>query len=162
MRGFIVLIHRVDEYLHYLAAGGLVLMMLATLTDIILRLAGHPVVGVIEIVSFCGAIVIGLAIPQSTVKKVHIAVDFLTDRMTTRVRRRWRIVTRLLGIALFFFASYNFVDYGLDLWRAREVSGALRIPFYPITFGLALSCLMQALTLVCQLLTLSEGGAQNG
>ena len=162
MRQFTNLVHRVDLYLHYVAGAGLVVMMLATMTDIILRAAGHPVVGVIEIVSFCGAIVIGLAIPHSTAKKVHIAVDFLTDRLTPRGRARLALLTRLMGIALFLFASYNFVLYSLDLWRAREVSGALRIPFYPLTMGLAFSCLMQALTLVCQLFALLGGGNQDG
>jgi hypothetical protein len=46
--------------------------------------------------------------------------------------------------------------------RAKEVSGALRIPYYPITLGLAFSCLMQALTLVCQLLALAGAESQNG
>ncbi|MBI5521154.1 MAG: TRAP transporter small permease [Desulfarculus sp.] len=162
MGAFINLVHRVDLYLHYVAGAGLVVMMLATMADIILRAAGHPVVGVIEIVSFCGAVVIGLAIPHSTAKKVHIAVDFLTDRLTPRGRARLAVITRVMGIALFLFASYNFVLYSLDLWRAKEVSGALRIPFYPLTMGLAFSCLMQALTLVCQLLTLAGGDKQNG
>lgn len=162
MRAFVDFVHKVDLYLHYVAAGGLVVMLLATMTDILLRLAGHPVVGVIEIVSFCGAIVIGLAIPHSTVKKVHIAVDFLTDRLTAHGRLRLSVVTRLMGIALFLFAAINFIDYSLDLLRAKEVSGALRIPYYPITMGLAFSCLMQALTLLCQLLTLSAGEKQNG
>lgn len=162
MRAFIGAVHKVDLYLHYVAGAGLVVMLLSTITDIILRAVGRPVVGVIEIVSFCGAIVIGLAIPHSTVKKVHIAVDFLTDRLTIRTRARLSFVTRLMGIGLFLFAAYNFVDYSYDLWRAKEVSGALRIPFYPITLGLAFSCLMQALTLVCQLLTHAGGDAQNG
>jgi TRAP-type C4-dicarboxylate transport system permease small subunit len=162
VKAFINAVHRVDLYLHYVAAGGLVVMMLATMVDIILRAAGRPVVGVIEIVSFCGAIVIGLAIPHSTVKKVHIAVDVFTDRLTSRARVRLSMVTRLMGIALFLFAAYNFVDFSQDLWRSKEVSGALRIPYYPITLGLAFSCLMQALTLVCQLLTLAGAESQNG
>jgi TRAP-type C4-dicarboxylate transport system permease small subunit len=162
VNAFVNLVHRVDLYLHYVAGAGLVVMLLATTIDIILRSAGRPVVGVIEIVSFCGAIVIGLAIPHSTAKKVHIAVDFLTDRLTTGARARLSLVTRVMGIGLFLFAAYNFVDYSHDLWRSKEVSGALRIPFYPITMGLAFSCLMQALTLVCQLLPLAAGDEQNG
>ncbi|MBI4798098.1 MAG: TRAP transporter small permease [Desulfarculus sp.] len=162
MRQFTNVVDRVDLGLHYVAGAGLVVMMLATMTDIIVRAMGYPLVGVIEIVSFCGAIVIGLAIPHSTSRKVHIAVDFLTDRLTAKGRARLAVVTRLLGIALFLFASYNFVLYSLDLWRAKEVSGSLRIPFYPLTMGLAFSCLMQALTLVCQLLALLGGGNQDG
>jgi TRAP-type C4-dicarboxylate transport system permease small subunit len=162
MLGFVAAVNRVGLYMHYVAAVGLVVMMAATMADILLRTLGRPLVGAIEVVSFCGAVVIGMAIPHSTAKKVHIAVDFLTDRLTTRSRARLSVATRAMGIGLFLFATYNFVDYSMDLWRSKEVSGALRIPFYPITLGLSLSCLLQALTLFCQLVDALKGAKENG
>ena len=74
------------------------------------------------------------------------------EKLSPGTVRFLRIITRCMGIALFLFAAYNFVSYGLDLIKSKEVSPGFRIPYYPITFGLAVSCFLQAMTLLCDLL----------
>jgi TRAP-type C4-dicarboxylate transport system permease small subunit len=135
------------------AVGGLGLgvMMLVTLTDVVMRYMGKPIFGSMEIVCFTSAVVIGFAIPYTSWTKGHIIVDFLMEKLSPGTVRILRIITRCMGIALFLFAAYNFVSYGLDLIKSKEVSPGFRIPYYPITFGLAVSCFLQALTLLCDL-----------
>ncbi len=62
-----------------------------------------------------------------------------------------------IGIVLFLFIGYNFILYGLGLKRSGEVSAGLKIPYYPITFGLAVSCFLESLTLFTELLKLFQG-----
>jgi hypothetical protein len=64
-----------------------------------------------------------------------------------------------MGIALFAFIGYNFITYGLDLIRTGEVSASFRLPYYPIAFGLALSCFLQSITLCCDLVRTIEGAS---
>lgn len=141
------------DYTLFVVAGlGLAVMMLVTLTDVVMRYLGRPIVGGMEIVSFSSAVVIGFAIPYTSWTKGHIVVDFLTEMLSPKSVRILRIITRCMGIALFLFAGYNFIVYGLDLMKSKEVTPGFRIPYYPITFGLAVSCFLQSMTLVCDLL----------
>jgi len=140
-----------DFALFVVAGLGLGFMMVVTLTDVIMRTIGKPIVGGMELISFSGAVVVGFAIPYTSWTKGHIIVDFLLEKLSPKTVRTLQIVTRCMGIALFIFAGYNFVIYGLDLLRTHEVTASFRIPYYPITFGLALSCFLQSITLFCDL-----------
>jgi TRAP-type C4-dicarboxylate transport system permease small subunit len=142
------------DYALFLVSGlGLGFMMLVTLADVGMRYIGRPIVGSMELISFTSAVVIGFAIPYTSWTKGHIIVDFLLEMLSPKAVRILQIITRCMGIVLFVFAAYNFVVYGLDLMKSKEVTPGLRIPYYPITFGLAVSCLFQSLTLVCDLIT---------
>lgn len=149
---------KIDMTFHVIAGLCLALMMVVTMLDIIMRNLGSPIVGSVEIISFCGSVVIGFAIPYTSWKKAHIYVDFLLLRLTRRTRRIMEIITRCMGIALFAFIGYNFIVYGLDLIRTREVSPSFKLPYYPIPFGLSLCCFLQCLTLVADLVKTAQGG----
>ncbi|MEW6137849.1 MAG: TRAP transporter small permease [Thermodesulfobacteriota bacterium] len=153
MQKFMKVVLAADYALFAVAGLGLGLMMLVTLTDVVMRYFGKPIVGGMEIVCFSSAVVIGFAIPYTSWIKGHIVVDFLLEKLSPKTVRILQIITRCMGIFLFVFAGYNFVIYGLDLIRTGEVTAGFRIPYYPITFGLALSCFLQSITLLCDLLT---------
>jgi TRAP-type C4-dicarboxylate transport system permease small subunit len=148
MKSFLAAIYRADLVFHVIAGSVLALMMAITLLDVIMRNLGHPIVGSVEIISFCGAVIIGFAIPYASWKKVHVYVDILVDKLNPRNRKVLNGVTRVLGITLFAFIGYNFILFGIDLMRTGEVSSSFKLPYYPIAWGLALSCFLESLTLV--------------
>jgi TRAP-type C4-dicarboxylate transport system permease small subunit len=90
--------------------------------------------------------------------KVHVFVDLLTAKLTPRLQVILKAFTKSIGLLFFVFVSYNFIRYGLTLMKTGEVSPSFRIPYYPITFGLATSCFLESLTLLCDLLKLVRGG----
>jgi TRAP-type C4-dicarboxylate transport system permease small subunit len=118
----------------------------------VMRYMGRPIFGSMELVCFTSAVVIGFAIPYTSWTKGHIIVDFMLEMLSPGTVRIFQIITRLMAIVLFIFAGYNFILYSFDLMKSGEVSPGFRIPYYPITFGLAVSCFFQVLTLFCDLL----------
>jgi TRAP-type C4-dicarboxylate transport system permease small subunit len=157
MSRFVTAIFKVDITFHAIAGSVLAFMMIVTLLDVFMRNIGHPIVGSMEIISFCGSVVIGFAIPYTSWKKAHVYVDMLVDKLSPRSRMAMDGVTRCMGMALFLFISYNFVQYGLDLKRTGEVSASFRLPYYPVAYGLALSCFLQAVTLFTDLIRTVKG-----
>jgi TRAP-type C4-dicarboxylate transport system permease small subunit len=158
MNRFMTIIYRLDISFQIVAGIVLAFMMGVTLTDVVLRFFGKPIVGSIELVCFSGAVVVGFAIPYSSWSKAHVYVDFLQDRFSARAWSVLRVFTRAVGIILFLFIGVNFIFYGLNLMKTGEVSPGLKIPYYPIPFGLALSCFLESLTLFCDLLKLYKAG----
>jgi len=135
----------------------LAFMLLFTLTDVVMRAFGKPIVGDFEIISFLGAVVVGFAIPYTTLLKGHVIVDFLIEKLPKNLSDGIQVATRIVGIALFLWISWNFVDMSLDLIKSKEVTPMFRLPYYPISFGLAFCCLVQCFTLFSQILKIVGG-----
>ncbi len=138
----------------------LAFMFLFTLTDVLMRAFGKPIVGDFEIISFLGAVVIGFAIPYTSMLKGHINVDLMLVMLPRRVSDKFTIATRIIGIGLFLWMSWNFVLMSFDLMKSHEVTPVFRMPYYPISFGLAFCCLAQCVTFVSEILKIV--GDRNG
>lgn len=158
MKRFLEVIYKTDLTFHVISGIVLALMMAITLIDVLARNLGHPIVGAMEIISFGGSVVVGFAIPYASWKRVHVYVDLLVNKLGPGKKRVLNAVTRCMGMALFVFIGVNFIVYGLDLIRTGEVSASFRLPYYPIAFGLSLSCFLQSLTLFADLLRTLQGG----
>jgi TRAP-type C4-dicarboxylate transport system permease small subunit len=135
----------------------LAFMLFFTLTDVVMRAFGKPIVGDFEIISFLGAVVVGFAIPYTTLLKGHVFVDFFIEKLPKNARDGMQIATRIIGIALFLWISWNFVDMSLDLIKSKEVTPVFRLPYYPISFGLAFCCIVQCFTLLSQIMKIVGG-----
>ena len=55
----------------------------------------------------------------------------------------WPVINfAILVIILFIWMGWNFILMSLDLIRTKTVTPVFRMPFYPISFGLAFCCLL--------------------
>jgi TRAP-type C4-dicarboxylate transport system permease small subunit len=157
MNKFMTWILKADFGLFVISGAALSIMMVVTLVDVLARSLGHPIVGSVELISFFGAIAIGFAIPYTTWTKGHILVDFVLEKLSSRSRTMMLCFTRSIGIGLFFLAGYNFILFGLDMLKSHQVSGAFKLPIYPVAFGLAVSCFLQTATLCCDFFKVFHG-----
>ena len=151
MDGWNIFVRRMCRLLLLIAGLTLAFMLMFTLLGIIMRAFGKPVVGDYEVISFLGAVVVGFSIPYTSLLKGHVAVDFLQEIVSKNTGDTIRLVTRVLSIALFLWMGWNFVLMSLDLMKSKEVTPVFKVPFYPISLGLAFTCLVQCLTLVSQI-----------
>ncbi len=126
----------------------LLIMMAITFADVVLRFFGKPVVGAYEIVAFLGVAVTGFALPRASLMKAQVYVDLVIDRLSPRPRKTLQIITRVLVFVMFFIAAWYFTVMGAKFIATRTVTMSLRVPFYPVVFGLAASCLVQCLVAV--------------
>ena len=99
---------KVSKALNIVGGVLLTVMMLLTVTDVILRYLGKPLTGTFELMSFAGALVIGLAIAQTTLDGAHVNVDILTMSLLSR---KWTqkilfAFTRLIGIGIFALLAW--------------------------------------------------------
>jgi len=157
MGGFQSFVLRLSNWMHVVAAIALTFIMLLTVSDVVLRLFGHPIVGTFELVGLGGAVVIGFGIPITSWNRGHIFVDFLINSFPTGIRNGFNVVTRLVSIALFILVGWNLFVLGGDLLKSGEVTLTRQLPFYPVAFGLGICCFIECLVLVCDLVKISGG-----
>ncbi len=157
MPWFLDKVRNLTRFLNVIGGVSLAFIMFLTVADIILRSFRRPIVGTFEIVAFSGAVVIGFSVPFTSWMRGHVYTDFVIVKFSQKTRSIFHIFTRCLGIVLFFLIGWNLIKYGMDLHKAGEVSATLTLPFYPVAYGLGISCFVQCLVLGCDLVKIFGG-----
>ena len=82
MEVFLSIVQRLSKYMQWIAGAALIFIMLLTVADVALRLFGRPIVGTYEMVGLGGAVVIGFALPVTSLLRCHIFVDFFIQNLS--------------------------------------------------------------------------------
>jgi TRAP-type C4-dicarboxylate transport system permease small subunit len=151
MKRFLDSVKGAGSVLAAIAGAALVFLMLLTIADVGLRILGRPIVGTYELVGLAGALAVGLSLPLTSWVRGHIYVDSFVARLPRVPRVVLNIATRLLVLALFLLVGWNLIKYAMDLRRAGEVTPTLRVPFFPVALGVGLSCLIECLVMVADI-----------
>lgn len=135
----------------------LTFMMFATFLDVVLRAIGHPIVGTMEVVALSLALVIGFYIPGVSLEKGNVYMEIVLERVSPTNKAILNIFTRILGIVLFALIAYNLFSVANEFHRAREVTPTLRIPFYPVAYGVAVCCVIECLVFLLHIMKIWRG-----
>jgi TRAP-type C4-dicarboxylate transport system permease small subunit len=157
MKRFTAAVASIDKLLYIVAGGVLACMIIITLCDVILRNFGHPITGSMEIIQYGGSIVFGFAIPYGTLLGCQVIVDIVTEKLSPGKKRVIEVITRCIGVLLFLFIAYNFYVYGIDVSKTGERTASFKIPYYPFSFALCFSFLLQSFTIFCDMLNKAKG-----
>jgi TRAP-type C4-dicarboxylate transport system permease small subunit len=148
MAGLFWFTEKICRLMTLIAYSALTFIMLLTVADVTGRIFRHPILGTFEIVGMGGAIAIGFAIPLTSWLRGQTYVDFAIQMFPDRIRNIVNILTRVVCIALFAVIGYNLFLYASNLRVSGEVSLTRQIPFYPVAYGLGVSCFVQCLVLI--------------
>jgi TRAP-type C4-dicarboxylate transport system permease small subunit len=138
--------------INWLAAIAIMVMMLLTTADVILRYFRHPIPGTYEIVGFLGSIGVGFALASTSMQNGHVAVSVLLQRLSRKTQSVVEAVNSLLAAGFFSLVTWQSVVLGNDLRRTGEVSLTLEMPFYPFVYGIAVGCATLTLVLILDFL----------
>lgn len=129
-----------------LVAGvALLLMVLITSADVLLRALGIPFKGAYDLVKIAAAISVAAALPYTTAIKGHVAIEFFFHKLGRRGRVLTDALMRFGGMALFATLAWGCVEYGNSLRQKGEVSMTLQLPVFWVPYVLALSCALVVL-----------------
>jgi TRAP-type C4-dicarboxylate transport system permease small subunit len=137
------ILQKTSKGLAIIAGTSLTLMMLLTVSDVVGRAFGHPIMGTYEVVGFMLALVIGFAMPKVSLARQHIYMDFLVDRLSKRNRAIMNIFTRILCISLFVLIGYSLFGVGNEYRISGETSPTIRLPFYPLAYAVGICCFVE-------------------
>jgi len=104
-------------------------LMLLTFADVVLRsFFNKPIPGTFEISQYILAIFILLGAAYTQQVKGHVGVDFVTSRLSPRLRAICELVTTLLSLFIIAIVVWQGWVEGIT---EKAVSDQLRIPQYP-------------------------------
>ncbi len=139
------ILQKASKVLNALGGAALVFMMLLTVADVVGRMFGHPIIGTYEVVALSLAVVIGFTMPKVALDRKHVYMEIVVDKLTGKGRALMLSFTRLLCLLLFVLAGYNLLTVGNEFRLSGEVSSSIRIPFFPVAYGMSVCCFVLAL-----------------
>jgi TRAP-type C4-dicarboxylate transport system permease small subunit len=151
------ILRKVSKALNIIGGTALTFMMLLTVADIVMRTGGRPILGTYEIVSLSLAIVIGFTIPQVSLDRGHVYMEIILERLSGRGKAIMNTFTRLLCILLFVIIGYNLFLIGNEFRASGEVSSTLKIPFFPISYGVGVCCFIECLVFIYDIVKIWRG-----
>lgn len=137
-----------NKILNIIGGTALTLMMLLTVSDVIMRSVGYPILGAYELVAMLLAVVIGFTIPKVSLDKGHVIMEFVLEKLSPKGKAVMITFTRILCIALFAIIGYNLFLIAKEFNMSGEVSSTLKIPFFPIAYCVGVCCFVECLVLV--------------
>ena len=155
---FVKFFGKLSNWMNTLAGIILFFIMMLTVTDVVLRALGRPLVGTFELVSIAGALVIGFAAAETAWQKGHVMVDFLIENRSPTVKKIFIISTRIVGIAVFALLTRNLFLKGNHLYEKGEVSLTLHIPHFPAAYALSFCFCVLSFVLIADIVRLFKEG----
>ena len=143
--------------LNLIGGVALSLMMFLTVADVILRSTGHPILGTYELVALMLAVVIGFTIPLVSLDRGHVYMEIILDRLSKKNRAIMNTFTRILCIVLFIVIGYNLFLVGNEFHSSGEVSSTLKIPFFPIAYGVGVCCFIECFVFIFDIVKIWRG-----
>jgi TRAP-type C4-dicarboxylate transport system permease small subunit len=145
-------VHLAGRRFNAVSCLAIVVMMLLTCADVVLRLFGHPILGTYEMIGFLSSIVVSFSMAYTSLEKGHVSVEILVERLPERHQMVIDTIGSFISTVLFGLISWQSAVYALDLKHSGEVSMTLQMPVYPFLLGMAVGCAMLCLVLVVEML----------
>lgn len=156
------IIQTVNKGMDLVAGTALVLIMLLTSFDVILRYLGHPIQGSYDMVGLGGAVMLGFALPRTSWDRGHITVDILTEKLSQKARVVFELITRCMVAFLFLLLGWHLGKLGARFFQTGQGTMTLGIPLYPVVYVLMICAFVQFFVIVADLGTvyhrMKEGG----
>jgi TRAP-type C4-dicarboxylate transport system permease small subunit len=157
MKRYLSAVLIINKGMDFVAGTALVLIMLLTSFDVVLRYLGHPIQGSYDMVSMGAAFVIGFALPRTSWDKGHINVDILIAKLP-RQQFFFDLITRVMAIALFLVIGWNLTRMGASFMKTGDSTLTLGLPLYPIAFALGFAAFIECLALLADVVKLFVKG----
>lgn len=143
--------HGVAKSFYWMAGVSIMMMMLLTCADVVLRFLNYPILGVYEIVCFLSVLVISFAMAYTAETKGHVAVTLIIELLPKKQQGVVEIIGTCISFVFFVLLAWRAVVYAEDLRELKEVSLTLQLPFFPIVYGIGISAAAVCLVLLIDL-----------
>lgn len=159
-QAFMRVTDRLSTMLNLIASLALLTMIFLTCFDIFMRyFFNRPVTGTYDLVSLLGALLASFAMPYTMLKKGHVAVELVVQRLSRTKQLVVETATHLVAILLFLVLVWQSAVQAVDMKRAGEVTPTLLMPFYPIVICMSVGFFVLSLAIIVNLIELYLRGS---
>lgn len=156
-------IERVSWFLDTVACIGMVVVVLITVLNILLRqFIGWSILGASEYVSAVSAVVISFSLARCALDDGHIKVDFFAEKLPKKALMVIDTLFKLLISCVMVLLFIRLMQYGNKIRLSGEVSPTAQLQFYPFIFMVALGIGFLCLVNILELLKIIRKAVRRG
>lgn len=147
------MIKAIHAFVNILRAGSglcLMAMVLLTCSDVIGGVFGYPVLGSEELVGLLGSLFLAFSLPYAHLKKAHVGVEIVYDRLPRVLRKGIDFVTRTVAAGFFCLVAWQSYLYAAEMKRVGLVSTTVRFPIYGVIYLVSVACLILSLVMIAE------------
>jgi TRAP-type C4-dicarboxylate transport system permease small subunit len=154
------IVDRVVQVFKIIGAAAIAGMMFLTCLDVILRAAGRPIFGAVEVVGFMATIGVACSLPYTHQQAGHVGVDMIIRRLSSRAQGVVDLVTGAAAMILFAIVSWRCFVYAENLRKTGEVSMTLEFPAYIFVYFLGVAFAALCLTMLVNIVDSARQAVQ--
>lgn len=139
---------RLNQWTVWLAGGAMILMMLVSVINMVLRASSRPFGGAAEIVGWLAALTAALALGNTQINRGHVTIDLLMSKFSRRVRAVVDSMVSFISMVLSLLAAWQLTMNALDMWQRGSVSETMHVAYFPFIYAVAFGFLGLALALL--------------
>lgn len=140
--------------LGFAAALVMFVMMMITFVDVLGRdLFASPLPGGFEITEFLLASLIFLGLPLITAEAGHVEVDLLSSITPEWLKPIQTVFIGLINIIAFGVLTWMMWKFAIRTYQYEDTTAVLEIPYYGLTFLMAVTCTVATAILIILLVT---------
>ena len=124
-------VHPASGALQSVGASVLVVLMLLTASDVTLRAFNRPILGAVDLTLCMMAVLVAFSLAYCAVRKGHVKVEVLVERLPQRFQAIIDSITGLFGLGLFSLITWQCFVYMESLFASKITSMILLIPSFP-------------------------------
>ena len=147
------LIVRLGKCMDILAGIFITFIMFLTVSDVVLRYLGMPILGTYELVSLAGALAVGISSFFTYWQKNHIRVETIVEKLPKNIGHILHIVTRAMILFIVGMTGLALIVTGFQLLEAQELTATLYLPYYPVVWAVGVSFLVVCLAVLYQIIS---------
>jgi TRAP-type C4-dicarboxylate transport system permease small subunit len=142
-------VERLNDLAHHVATVVLVLLMLGTVGDVVMRgLFDRPLVGTFELTQLAIIVIVYLSVGYAEQHDAHIKVDLVVGKLRGRVRLAVLLIARLVTIAVAGMLAWRLLVFSGSLGDKGVSTSVLGYPLWPFALIAAAGALLYVLTLI--------------
>lgn len=104
------------------------------------------------------AILVFFSFGKAQQGKVHVRVEFLIEKLSSKARHYWEIVVHFLALVLFCVIFGGAIVYFVDSYAMKEYfPGVIPVPIYPARGAIVIGCGLMIIELIRDLAALLRG-----
>jgi TRAP-type transport system small permease protein len=147
VNGLEKVIFTLNNVLHSVSSIILFLLMFLTTADVFGRyFFNKPIIGTYELTGLALAIMIFFSLGMAQIKKDHIEIDFLTNKLSVRTQSLLYAVSALILFVLVALTTWQLFNYANRIMIGNETSGDLGLPLYIFVYLTAIGAICFSMT----------------
>lgn len=126
--------------------------MVIIVANIIMRQFWRPLAGTVEIVEILGAVLLALGVAHCAVKKGHIAVGVLVEKLSERKEAIVESAVNFIALIFVGLLAWETLVYGSKMMGRGYTTAHLLIPLYPFIYLVGFGFVMLTVVLLLEVI----------